>query len=190
MVVSLQGDASTPAMPSMSGTNTASSYSDTQKHPSLSGKGKSSSLHDSNSKGSAQQQGSSHTSHDSQDTQRTGSNNMDRGNQAAVESSKKRKDSENATNSQGSDNMGGGSSAIYSQGPRQEEDSQKGAESEGDASTPAMPSMSGTGTASSYSDKAKNPSLSGRDPSGKSAGLDRNPTDSHQESCDGCSNPN
>ena len=64
-----QADASTPAMPSMSGSSTATSYSDSPKHRSLSGSG-------------------------------------------GVTS--------NPTSSkQGADNMGGGSSAIYSQGPRQ-----------------------------------------------------------------------
>ena len=90
--------------------------------------------------------------------------------------------SNSASNSQDSGSMGGGSSAIYSQGPsqggRQGRDSSN---SEADASTPAMPSMSGTSTATTYSDSSKHRSLSGRDESDR-GGISSNPTSSQQGS--------
>ena len=119
-----QGDASTPAMPSMSGTSTATSYSDSSKHRSLTGKGGS-------SKGGV-------TSNPTSSFQ--GSD-------------------------QGPDNMGGGSSAIYSQGPRQGGDNSS-RDSAGDASTPAMPSMSGSSAASIYAQRSGNRALSGSTASG------------------------
>ena len=78
--------------------------------------------------------------------------------------------------------MGGGSSAIYSQGPSQGgtqgEDSR---DSQADAGTPAMPSMSGTSTATNYADSSKHRSLSGRGEFGK-GGISSNPTSSQQGS--------
>ncbi|KAL0045391.1 hypothetical protein WJX82_005473 [Trebouxia sp. C0006] len=109
-----QADAGTPAMPSMSGTSTATNYADSSKHRSLSGRGE------------------------------FGKGGI----------------SSNPTSSQqGSGNMGGASSAIYSQGPSKGDN---GNDKKGDDDTPAMPSMSGTTTASTYSDSRQHPSLSGK----------------------------
>ena len=172
-------------MPSISGTNAASTYSDDKKHPNLTGKGRSSTTPSSStSDKSSLNSGSSETG------KQAGTNNMDRGSPGAVSGGAS--PSKHSANNQGSDNMGGGSSAIFSQGPKQEGNEQdspppsKGKDPQGDASTPAMPSMSGTGAASSYSDSAKNKSLtdrssSSRDRGGGSSkpGITRNPTASN-----------
>lgn len=126
-----QGDASTPAMPSMSGTTTATSYSDSAKHKSLSGRS-SGGGGDSSKAGITRNPTASNT---------------------------------------GSDNMGGGSSAIYSQGPRPGGKEGGSGGSKGDASTPAMPSMSGSNAASMYADQAKKRTLSGKEASASSAGM-------------------
>ena len=90
--------------------------------------------------------------------------------------------SNTASNSQGSGSMGGGSSAIYSEGPSQGgTQGRDSSSSQGDASTPAMPSMSGTSTATSYSDSSKHRSLSGRGESDQ-GGISSNPTSSQQGS--------
>ena len=90
--------------------------------------------------------------------------------------------SSSASNSQGSGSMGGGSSAIYSQGPSQGcTHGHASSNLEADASTPAMPSISGTSTATSYSDSSKHRSLSGRGESGR-GGISSNPTSSQQGS--------
>ena len=127
-----QGDASTPAMPSMSGAGTATSYSDSPKNKSLTGRSSSGSGSGSGGGGSTK---------------------------AGI--------TRNPTASNaGSDNMGGGSSAICSQGPRR---GGRQVGSEGDASTPAMPSMSGSNAASMYADRTEKRTLSGRDASASSA---------------------
>ncbi len=180
----LQGDADTPAMPSMSGTTTASTYSDSKQHPSLSGRGKSSltstsvSLaYDHPSKGAAQDKIES-----SEEADKTG----------GASSASKGASSETSSGSvsqEGKDNMGGGSSAIYSQGPRKSGDAAQGGntESQGDASTPAMPSMSGTSTATSYSDSSKHRPLIDKGGSSK-GGVTSNPTSSFQGSDEGSDN--
>ena len=135
-----QRDASTPAMPSMSGTTTATSYSDSAKHKSLSGRS-------SGGGGDSSKAGI---------TRNPTASNM------------------------GSDNMGGGSSAIYSQGPRRggQEGGSEG--SKGDASTPAMPSMSGSNAASMYADRTEKRTLSGRDASPSSAGMRQEGSSGHE----------
>ena len=90
--------------------------------------------------------------------------------------------SRSASNSQGAGSMGGASSAIYSQGPSQgATQGHDSSNSEAAASTPAMPSMSGTSTATSYSDRSDHRSLSGRGESGR-VGISSNPTSSQQGS--------
>ena len=127
-----QGDASTPAMPSMSGTGAATSYSDSAKNKSLTGRSHS---------GGGAGGGGGGSSNPGITRNPTASN-------------------------AGSDNMGGGSSAIYSQGPRRG-GRQEG--SEGDASTPAMPSMSGSNAASMYADRTEKRTLTGRNTFASSA---------------------
>ena len=79
-----------------------------------------------------------------------------------------------SSKSQGSDSMAGSSSAICSQGPGKQGVAHNGGGSQADASTPAMPSMSGSSTATSYSNSPKHRSLSG------SGGVTSNPTSSKQ----------
>ncbi len=87
------------------------------------------------------------------------------------------------SDSQGAANMGGGSSAIYSQGPKQQGNAESTSkDSQGNANTPAMPSMSGTSTATSYSDSSKHRSLTGTGRSNGSSGVTSNPTSSNQGS--------
>ena len=124
-----QGDASTPAMPSMSGTGAATSYSDNAKHKSLSG-------------------------HTSGGSRKPGITRNPTSSSSGLVNNPTSSDA-------GSDNMGGGSSAIYSQGPKQGGREGESGGSEGDASTPAMPSMSGSGAASMYADRANKAALSG-----------------------------
>lgn len=170
-------------MPSISGTNAASSYSDSKKHPSLSGKGESSAT-PSHSGTTPPSEKNPHCTSKGTPAKKAGANNMDRGIDGADANradSSRPSPSKDSANNQGSDNMGGGSSAIYSQGPKHEGGEQDSKQSEGGASTPAMPSMSGTSTATSYSDKAKNKSLSGRsgDAGSSKSGISRNPTSSN-----------
>ena len=184
MCCELQGDDDTPAMPSMSGTTTASTYSDSKQHPSLSGRGKSSptstsasSAYDHPSKGAAQDKIESR-----EKARKTG----------GASSPSKGASSETSAGSvsqEDKDNMGGGSSAIYSQGPRESGGPAQGGntESQGDASMPAMPSMSGTSTATSYSDSSKHRSLTGKGGSSK-GGVTSNPTSSFQGSDEGSDN--
>ena len=180
-------------MPSISGTNAASTYSEDKKHPNLTGKGRSSTTPSSSSTPSALDKASQNSSR-GQSGKQPGANNMDRGTAGAETSGAA--PSKHSANNQGSDNMGGGSSAIFSQGPKQESSEQdrdppsKGEDPQGDASTPAMPSMSGTGAATSYSDSAKNKSLTGRSSSSgggggggsSKSGITRNPTASNTAS--------
>ncbi len=144
-----QADASTPAMPSMSGTSTATSYSDSSKHRSLTGRGGS-------SKGGV-------TSNPTSSFHGSG---------------------------EGSDNMGGGSSAIYSQGPRQGGGSSSSSDSAGDASTPAMPSMIGSSAASIYAQRSGNRALSGSTASGSGHASSGNSSGSGGSSGQGSSSGN
>ena len=161
-------------MPSMSGATTASTYSDSQKNASLSGKGKSSPTPASTPTAASQTSKNGNASE-----KKKGANNMERGNALPGDSAKA--GNSGSETSQGSDNMGGGSSAIFSQGPKQPADAESSKGSQGDASTPAMPSMSGSTTASTYSDSPKHRSVSGRGASSKS-GVTGNPTSSNQGS--------
>ncbi|KAL0021599.1 hypothetical protein WJX79_002748 [Trebouxia sp. C0005] len=106
-----KGDDDTPAMPSMSGTTTASTYSDSKQHPSLSGRGKSSptstsasSAYNHPSKGAAQDKIHS-------------SENPEREHKGSAATKGASSENHSASMSQeGKDNMGGASSAVYSQG--------------------------------------------------------------------------
>ncbi|DBA75358.1 TPA: hypothetical protein ACH3X1_010626 [Trebouxia sp. C0004] len=179
-----KGDDDTPAMPSMSGTTAASTYSDSKQHPSLSGRGKSSptstsasSAYDHPSKGAAQDKIKSN-----EEAERAG------GSSSATEGASSETNS-GSMSQDDKDNMGGGSSAVYSQGPRKSGGAAQAGnkESQGDASTPAMPSMSGTSTATSYSDSSKHRSLAGKGGPGK-GGVTSNPTSSFQGSDEGSDN--
>lgn len=175
----VQADATTPAMPSMSGTNAASTYSHNKHHPNLTGRGTSSTPASSSTTPTTLDKDSRHGSSRHSGNQ-VESNTMGRGAAGGAAPN------EQSANSQGSDNMGGGSSAIFSQGPKQESGGEGGSQtpsggaSQGDASTPAMPSMSGTGAATTYSDNAKKKSLNGISDSGVSSknGISKNPTSS------------
>ncbi|KAA6422002.1 MAG: acyl- dehydrogenase [Trebouxia sp. A1-2] len=180
-----KGDDDTPAMPSMSGTTTASTYSDSKQHPSLSGRGKSSptstsasSAYNHPSKGAAQDKIHS-------------SENPEREHKGSAATKGASSENHSASMSQeGKDNMGGASSAVYSQGPRKSGGgAQDGGtkDSQADASTPAMPSMSGTSTATSYSDSSKHRSLTSKGGSSK-GGVTSNPTSSFQGSGEGSDN--
>jgi len=171
MCCDLQGDDDTPAMPSMSGATTASTYADSKQHPSLSDKGKSSptstsasSAYDHPSKGAAQDRIKS-----SEKAERAG------GGSSATKGTSS-ETSSGSMSQENKDNMGGGSSSMYSQGPRKSGGAAQGGnkESQGDASTPAMPSMSGTTTATTYSDSSKHRSLTGKGSSSK-GGVTSNP---------------
>lgn len=184
MCCDLQGDDDTPAMPSMSGATTASTYSDSKQHPSLSDKGKSSptstsasSAYDHPSKGAAQDRIKS-----SEKAERAG------GGSSATKGTSS-ETSSGSMSQENKDNMGGGSSSMYSQGPRKSGGAAQGGnkESQGDASTPAMPSMSGTTTATTYSDSSKHRSLTGKGSSSK-GGVTSNPTSSFQGSDEGSDN--
>lgn len=122
--------ANTPAMPSMSGANAASVYADQFSDKATSRQTGSKSLFETITGRSKPALAASGITH----------------NATAAEAK--------------SDNMGGGSSAIYSQGPQKQSegqsDSQKGAD------TPAMPSMSGPNAASEYSESDQNKNLSGK----------------------------
>ncbi|KAL3143656.1 hypothetical protein ABBQ38_002451 [Trebouxia sp. C0009 RCD-2024] len=175
----VKADATTPAMPSMSGTNAASTYSHNKHHPNLTGRGTSSTPASSSTTPTTLDKDSRHGSSRHSGNQ-VESNTMGRGAAGGAAPN------EQSANSQGSDNMGGGSSAIFSQGPKQESGGEGGSQtpsggaSQGDASTPAMPSMSGTGAATTYSDNAKKKSLNGISDSGVSSknGISKNPTSS------------
>ena len=125
--------ANTPAMPSMSGANAASVYADKFSDKPSGRQNGSKSLFETITGKSKSSLAASGISH----------------NATAAEPK--------------SDNMGGGSSAIYSQGPRKQTgDGQDNSDSKKGANTPAMPSMSGANAASDYSESNKKKNLTGK----------------------------
>lgn len=125
--------ANTPAMPSMSGANAASVYADKFS--------------------------------DQATRRQTGSKSLFESITGRRESSMAASGiSHNATAAEPkSDNMEGGSSAIYSQGPRKQSGNSSGdSDSNKGANTPAMPSMSGANAASDYSEDKKKGNLTGK----------------------------
>ena len=125
--------ANTPAMPSMSGANAASVYADKFSDKPSGRQNGSKSLFETITGKSKPSLAASGISH----------------NATAAEPK--------------SDNMGGGSSAIYSQGPRKQSgNGPDGSGSNKGANTPAMPSMSGANAASDYSESNKKGNLTGK----------------------------
>lgn len=159
---------STPAMPSMSGANTASSYSADSKKGGLTGQGtqQGGSLYEAVTGQAEKPKSGAKTGKPESSSPAPSSSHK-------AETSGQGHRNPSETFQDPSSSMGGGSSSIFSQGPEGASDSKNS--QEGDASTPAMPSMSGTATASSYGNKKP---LTGQGRSDSK--LSRNPTAASQ----------